>query len=193
MKMIGGRGERSLGFDGELERAIVRTMADGFCVVRAEDRRIVHASTKLARMFGYAPGELEDQPLSVLYDGCERVSTRADELLERLGRYGEAVVETCNQRKDGTPFWCTVHASTFEAEGQGPLWVLLHTDVTEKKKLEEVRRVSEERFKRLMNSGIIGIVIADVEGRILEANDYFLRLVGFTRDELAREKVRWDR
>ena len=49
----------------------------------------------------------------------------------------------------------------------------------------------EARIRRLVDANIIGIVISDVEGRILEANDAFLRMVGYDRDDLVSQRVRW--
>lgn len=53
-------------------------------------------------------------------------------------------------------------------------------------------RVSESRHRRLVESNIIGVMIAHTDGRITEANDLFLRTVGFTREDLEAGRVRWD-
>src|SRR6201999_705467 len=49
----------------------------------------------------------------------------------------------------------------------------------------------ERKIRRLVDSNIIGIIIADREGRILEANDAFLRILGYDRQELVLGRVRW--
>jgi PAS domain S-box-containing protein len=49
----------------------------------------------------------------------------------------------------------------------------------------------ERKIRRLVDSNIIGIIIADREGRILEANDAFLRILGYDREELVSGRVRW--
>ena len=56
---------------------------------------------------------------------------------------------------------------------------------------EAARRASEARFSRLAESGIIGIVIGDMAGNVIEANDAFLKLVGFSRAELEGGSIRW--
>ncbi|HZU35781.1 MAG TPA: ATP-binding protein, partial [Gemmataceae bacterium] len=50
-------------------------------------------------------------------------------------------------------------------------------------------RASEARFRRLFESNIIGIMFADTSGRISDANDAFLNMVGYTRADLP---LRWD-
>ena len=45
------------------------------------------------------------------------------------------------------------------------------------------------KIRRLFDSNIIGIIIWEVEGRILEANDAFLRIVGYDRDDLASGRL----
>jgi PAS domain S-box-containing protein len=48
----------------------------------------------------------------------------------------------------------------------------------------------EGKIRRLVDANIIGIFVADVEGRILEANDAFLRIVGYEREDLASGSLR---
>jgi PAS domain S-box-containing protein len=49
----------------------------------------------------------------------------------------------------------------------------------------------ETKIRRLVDSNIIGIFIWDFEGRILEANDEFLRMVGYDREDLLAGSIRW--
>ncbi|MBI5364744.1 MAG: PAS domain S-box protein [Planctomycetes bacterium] len=51
---------------------------------------------------------------------------------------------------------------------------------------------SEARARRLVEANIVGIIVADTTGRILEANDAFLALLGFARSDLADRTLRWD-
>jgi two-component system cell cycle sensor histidine kinase/response regulator CckA len=52
-------------------------------------------------------------------------------------------------------------------------------------------REAQSRFNRLSESGIIGISIADMHGNIHEANDAYLKMVGYSREELVRGSLRW--
>jgi two-component system, cell cycle sensor histidine kinase and response regulator CckA len=49
---------------------------------------------------------------------------------------------------------------------------------------EQALGLSEARFARLSESGIIGIVVADLAGTVHEANDAYLNMMGYTRQEL---------
>jgi PAS domain S-box-containing protein len=48
----------------------------------------------------------------------------------------------------------------------------------------------EAKIRRLVESNVVGIVVGDLEGRILEANDAFLRMVGYDREDLASGRLR---
>jgi PAS domain S-box-containing protein len=50
---------------------------------------------------------------------------------------------------------------------------------------------SEAKFRRLLDSNIVGICTWDLDGRVLEANEMFLRLVGYDRDDLISGRLRW--
>ena len=47
------------------------------------------------------------------------------------------------------------------------------------------------KIRRLVDANIIGIYLWNFDGRILEANDAFLRIVGYDRDDLTSGRVRW--
>jgi PAS domain S-box-containing protein len=49
----------------------------------------------------------------------------------------------------------------------------------------------EARIRHLVDSNIIGIVIGDVQGRIIEANQAFLDIVGYAREDLVSGRLRW--
>ena len=49
----------------------------------------------------------------------------------------------------------------------------------------------EARIRRLVDANIIGIMIGDSRGRILEANDAFLGLLGYGREDLVSGRIRW--
>ena len=53
-------------------------------------------------------------------------------------------------------------------------------------------RQSETRFRRLAESNIIGVAVGDLNGKIIDANDAILKLIGYSRQELASGTLRWD-
>ena len=49
----------------------------------------------------------------------------------------------------------------------------------------------EAKIRRLVEANIIGIFIFSLDGRIIEANDFFLQMVGYDRADLAAGRIRW--
>ena len=47
------------------------------------------------------------------------------------------------------------------------------------------------KVRRLVDSNIIGICIFDFDGAVMEANEAFLRIVGYGRDDLMSGRLRW--
>ncbi|GHO62062.1 hypothetical protein KSC_009540 [Ktedonobacter sp. SOSP1-52] len=67
--------------------------------------------------------------------------------------------------------------------GQIAKWFGTGTDIDDQKRIEEALRQSQEQASILMNSSIIGINIIEGE-QIVDANDTFLRMTGYTREDL---------
>jgi PAS domain S-box-containing protein len=53
-----------------------------------------------------------------------------------------------------------------------------------RKRTEQALRQSEARFRRIVDSGMIGIAFWKVDGSILDANDTFLKMLGYNRSDL---------
>ncbi|PKM96555.1 MAG: hypothetical protein CVU79_12875 [Elusimicrobia bacterium HGW-Elusimicrobia-3] len=51
---------------------------------------------------------------------------------------------------------------------------------------------SEAKFRSIFETNVVPIAYCDQDGRVLDANDDYLRLLGSTREELKAGAVRWD-
>ncbi|MEB3190606.1 MAG: PAS domain-containing protein [Snowella sp.] len=65
-------------------------------------------------------------------------------------------------------------------------------DISDRKEMERALQLSEARFRRLFDANIIGMLFADFQGQIIDANDCFLQELGYTRPELNQGLIRWD-
>jgi diguanylate cyclase (GGDEF)-like protein/PAS domain S-box-containing protein len=54
-------------------------------------------------------------------------------------------------------------------------------------------RESEERFRRIVESNMIGIIFFSVDGRITDCNDEFLLMTGYSEEDLLEERITWRR
>jgi two-component system sensor histidine kinase/response regulator len=70
---------------------------------------------------------------------------------------------------------------------QGMFW-----DVTARIRADEAARESDARFRKLVQSSLIGVMVARLDGKIVEANDELLRMLGYTRTEFEAGGLRWD-
>ena len=69
-------------------------------------------------------------------------------------------------------------------------WYGVSTEIDDRKRAEQALREREARIRRLVDANIIGVFVGDVQGRILEANDAFLRIVGYDRQDLISGRMR---
>jgi PAS domain S-box-containing protein len=85
---------------------------------------------------------------------------------------------------DDSIHWLEVHGrSLYDEEGQATGMVGIAVDITEKKHTEQALKVSEAKLRRITESDIVGVVVADNDGAIVEANSTFLHMLGYTREE----------
>ncbi len=93
---------------------------------------------------------------------------------------------------DGSMHWLLARGrGIYDAHGKPTHLLGACMDITELKQAEEALRESEARFRRFVDSNIIGIALVDLEGNIREANDALLELLGYTREDLIAGRMQW--
>jgi PAS domain S-box-containing protein len=93
--------------------------------------------------------------------------------------------------QDRVQSWLSFKFPFIDASGRRFL-AGMSLDISDRKRLEDELRQSEAKFRRLFDANIVGIIFPDLSGNILEANDAFLEMVGYTREDLRAGRVRWD-
>jgi PAS domain S-box-containing protein len=68
---------------------------------------------------------------------------------------------------------------------------LLQADLRSLATLQGELEERKAKIRRLFDANIIGIFVWDVEGRILEANEAFLRIIQYDREDLVAGRVHW--
>jgi PAS domain S-box-containing protein len=67
----------------------------------------------------------------------------------------------------------------------------LHQNIEELTRAEKELRESETRHRRFYESGLVGVIYWDMDGVITDANDKFLAITGYTREDLAAGRIDW--
>jgi PAS domain S-box-containing protein len=122
----------------ELQAVITRNMAEGICLVRADNSAIVYANPKFEQMFGYDSDELNGEQVSILNYARESVSPEDvyQSIRSAVLQGGEFSYEVENVKKDGTLFWCSATCSVFKHSDYGDVLVAVQQDITDRKQAE---------------------------------------------------------
>jgi len=143
---------------------ILAKIDDGLCLFDKE-RQVTFANEKAAEILNASDAAFQDEISRAL---TERAVLRFEHFHRTLNRWFEH--------------------QTYPNQDGGI--TIFSRDVTSRHRVEEALRASEARFHRLIESNIIGVMVADSEF-ITEANDIFLRSMGYTRNDLVIRRLRW--
>jgi PAS domain S-box-containing protein len=93
-------------------------------------------------------------------------------------------------QKDGSAsLW--VYIEAIIEDGQHERCRAVVVDITERKNAEEKVRLAHDRLRRFVDANIIGVLVATPTGKVIETNDYYLRLIGYSRTEFEEGLVNW--
>ena len=154
----------------------------------------------LDRLFGLAPGLTVRSLAGFLATVHPDDRARVVAACERCAATGADFDEEFRVVwPDGSVHWLDDKGRTFHDEQGRPSYMTgACVEITDRKAAEEERErllaalgTSEARLRRILESGIVGAFYWDIDGRITEANDAFLALLGFTRDDLAAGRLDW--
>jgi len=172
--------------DVKLQAVITRNMAEGICLVRVSDGIIVYANPKFEQMFGYEPGELNNQPVTIINyknNGCDADKTR-ELLTQKIIENGEYTYQIHNVKKDGTLFWCQATTSRFEHPDYGTVMVAVQQDITVQKQTQDQLKASlkekevllKEIYHRVKNNLQIVSSLLQMQSRRTKDEDVALVL-----------------
>jgi two-component system, cell cycle sensor histidine kinase and response regulator CckA len=105
----------------------------------------------------------------------------------------DAVILVITSRDDDLPAVLEAGATDLYSTSLGPGALEVRLQIAEHLVAEHARlRDRELRFRRLFESGMAGVTISDLDGNFKEANDAFLQMLGYTRQEMAAGKLNWE-
>lgn len=151
--------------------------------------RYVYVNAAAMRLFGATSAEqLLGQPiLDRIHPDFRAVVA---ERMSRLTKAKEVAppLEEVYLRVDGTPVDVEVYAVPLRL-GDEDGAVAFVRDISARKAAETALRSNAERHETLLATTGDGFWICDLEGRILEVNDAFIRMSGYTREELLKLRI----
>jgi two-component system CheB/CheR fusion protein len=170
--------------------AIVDSSQDGI-IGKTLDGVITSWNGGAERIYGYSAHEAVGRSLDLIVPPDQRATMAA--VFEKL-RGGAKIepFETVRVRKDGQRIDISLAFSPVrDATGRVVGASGIDRDISERKRADEALRRSEGRLRRLVESDLLGVIFADRQGNIFEANDAFLGMIGYSREELRQGRIRW--
>jgi len=113
------------------------------------------------------------------------------DIITQAIEHGHWEGEVIHTTRDGRRLIVASRWSLQRDEENRPFAILeINHDVTARRQAEEALKRSERRFQRLVEANIVGIVVANEE-TIVEANEAFIQMLGYTREEMQAGELSW--
>lgn len=156
--------------------------------------QIHRANATFERLCGYDSAELAQLPNWMALTAPEFWDATRGVAKELMERGSTAPYEKQMVRKDGTRWWGVFAPTLLSGQGADAECVEFILDITERKRTEEALRESHERIKRVLEVETVGVIFWDLStGCMTDANDTFLRMMGYHRGEVEAGELSWQR
>jgi PAS domain S-box-containing protein len=162
-------------------RAVVENIREGILVL--SDGQKKYANHRYLEILGYSEAEFANLDFMAAVHPEDREKVLLE--LDRLKNAGSASdsFECRIIAKNGALKWLGARGSRIDWEGT-PSTIVFAEDITERKRDEVALRESEARYKASFVTGADAFYLATLEdGKILDANERFESMFGYTRDE----------
>ncbi|HEY3827095.1 MAG TPA: sigma 54-interacting transcriptional regulator [Bryobacteraceae bacterium] len=144
------------------------------------------------RIYGYSVTEAMRQPVSFLYPGECSPPPMPQEEFRRAVREGHFANEAWHLKKDGSRFWANaITMALIDEKGDLQGFARMVRDFSDRHDRDEKLRRSLARVRRVPAASTITSVVSGEFDRIPDANDTFLELVGYSREDLLAGRLIW--
>lgn len=183
------RAEELLRQSEERFRLLVENSSDGIYLLAA-DGLVVYASRAVTRILGHPLDELVGRHLLDLLHPTDRdrASWFFADILSKPG-FAVNVSYRCLHKDGAFRHLEAVGVNRLDEPGVGAI-IINFRDVTERKRAEQALQESEERFRAVFESALVGIARLDLGGRIVDANRALQEMFGYLLDELRGRPLR---
>jgi two-component system, cell cycle sensor histidine kinase and response regulator CckA len=169
-------------------QSYIDSAGDAIYILDRTSGRILNCNTRACHDLGYDRDELLALSAADIEAGFS--TGEISEVHHQLSPGEVRTIDGTHKRKDGSEFPVEIRLSSM-ASSDPELLIAVVRDITDRKQAEAAMRLAHDRLKRFVDSGIVGILVADPTGRVIEANDYYLRLIGATREQFDRGELNW--
>ncbi len=143
---------------------------------------IVNVNDEFVRMFGYTREEAIGHPINELVAPAG-LQEEASGLSGAVAHGQRVEKESRRHRKDGTLFDVSILGAPIFHEGRQMGVYAIYRDISERKRVEREMLIQKTYFERLFNNAPEAILLHDNEDRIVDVNDEFVRMFGYSREE----------
>jgi PAS domain S-box-containing protein len=142
--------------------------------------KVIQANKGSEVLFGYSNEEVKGQSLTELIVPEVDVQEASDSFQRILG--GEVIrKESVRRRKDGSLVDVSILAYPIRSNDKLIGLYGVYSDISERKQAEEKLRQSEERYRALFDSSVIGTLLLDAKTmKVLMGNEAALKIFGFS-------------
>jgi len=171
---------------GELHRLLVESVRDYAIFALDPNGYILSWNPGAERFKGYTAAEVIGKHFSIFYPADKIAEGFPDYELREAARSGRFEDEGWRIRKDGSRFWANVVITALRGPtGELVGFAKVTRDLTGRREAEESLRLSEERFRLLVEVvKDYAIFMLDPTGHIATWNEGAQRIKGYTADEI---------
>lgn len=171
---------------GELHRLLVASVQDYAIFALDPDGYILSWNTGAERFKGYTADEIIGRHFSIFYPPAKIAERYPDYELREAARRGRFEDEGWRVRKDGTRFWANVVITALrDPSGRLLGYAKVTRDLTQGRAAEEALRLSQERFRLLVQSvKDYAILMLDSTGHVATWNDGAQHIKGYAEQEI---------
>ena len=153
--------------------------------IKDASSRFVLMNAACEEQFGVSLSDLRGTDGSTVFTADQVAGFNATDRAALEGRHAIDFEEKhLNASLNGSRVSRTFKKPIFDREGN-PLYIVgVSLDITAQKDAENSRRASEEKLRNLFELSDVGFVLGAMDGRYLEFNEAFRKMLGYSRDEL---------
>ncbi|MBI9047231.1 MAG: PAS domain S-box protein [Anaerolineaceae bacterium] len=157
----------------------------GYCTL-SKNKMILEANRTTHSWLGPAHNIINQPIIGFIHKADQKIFNNLVKQLDETGKTQTCEIRLCNEDQ---LLWAQLEATLSQDKDSIPVYLLVLSNINERKQAERTLQMKDQYYREIIEITQDGYWLLDTQGKVLDVNEAYCELTGFSKEELLQFRI----